>query len=196
MIVSLKPSNGLNTVAFKIWNVCAGDDTFVGIHFFQQPYLGILLTGSVELGVLEYKLTAPCTEASPDSTVTEKQFRIRKREEILQDLDDCREMYGPWVRRVFFADGDALIVPTELLLELLDYVHKNFPGVERITSYGTAHDVLRKSEEELKLMEREEAARRRRAEIAAELCELAKQVREPLASQVRRLADRMNSWDV
>ena len=81
---------------------------------------------------------------------TEKQFRIRKREEILQDLDECREMYGPWVRRVFFADGDALIVPTKLLLELLDYVRKNFPGVERITSYGTAHDVIRKSEEELK----------------------------------------------
>ena len=83
---------------------------------------------------------------------TEKQFRIRKREEILQDLDECREMYGPWVRRVFFADGDALIVPTKLLLELLDYVRKNFPGVERITSYGTAHDVLRKSEEELKAL--------------------------------------------
>ena len=83
---------------------------------------------------------------------TEKQFRIRKREEILQDLDECRKMYGPWVRRVFFADGDALIVPTKLLLELLDYVRKNFPGVERITSYGTAHDVLRKSEEELKAL--------------------------------------------
>ena len=83
---------------------------------------------------------------------TEKQFRIRKKEEIMQDLDECREMYGPWVRRVFFADGDALIVPTETLLELLDYVHKNFPGAERVTSYGTAHDVLRKSEEELKAL--------------------------------------------
>lgn len=83
---------------------------------------------------------------------TAKQFRIRKREEIMRDLDDCRAMYGPWVARVFFADGDALIVPTELLLELLDYVHKNFPAVERITSYGTAHDVLRKSEEELKAL--------------------------------------------
>ncbi len=83
---------------------------------------------------------------------TEKQFRIRKKEEIMADLDECREMYGPWVRRVFFADGDALIVPTPLLLELLDYVRKNFPGVERITSYGTAHDVIRKSEEELKAL--------------------------------------------
>ncbi|MBQ6552315.1 MAG: hypothetical protein IJL83_01665 [Clostridia bacterium] len=67
-------------------------------------------------------------------------------------------------------------------------------GVRDLIKRGEAS--LEKSEEELKLMEREEAARRRRAEIAAELCELAKQVREPLASQVRRLADRMNSWDV
>lgn len=80
---------------------------------------------------------------------TEKQFRIRKREEILKDLDECRQMYGPYVGRVFFADGDALIVPTELLLELLHYVKKNFPYAERVTSYATAHDVLRKSEEDL-----------------------------------------------
>ena len=83
---------------------------------------------------------------------TAKQFRIRKKEEIMADLDDCREMYGPYVRRVFFADGDALIVPTPMLRELLDYVHRNFPGAERITSYGTAHDVIRKSEEELKAL--------------------------------------------
>lgn len=80
---------------------------------------------------------------------TDKQFRVRKREEILADLDECRDTYGPYVQRVFFADGDALVVKTELLLELLHYVKKNFPYAERITSYGTAKDVLRKSEEEL-----------------------------------------------
>jgi Fe-S oxidoreductase len=80
---------------------------------------------------------------------TDKQFRVRKREEILADLDECRDTSGPYVQRVFFADGDALVVKTELLLELLHYVKKNFPYAERITSYGTAKDVLRKSEEEL-----------------------------------------------
>lgn len=79
-----------------------------------------------------------------------KKFRIRAQEEIIRDLEECREMYGPYVRRVFFADGDALIVPTSRLLELLSYVRRNFPFVERITSYGTAKDVNRKSEEELK----------------------------------------------
>lgn len=80
---------------------------------------------------------------------SDKQFRIRRQEEIMQDLDECRRMYGPYVRRVFFADGDALVVPTARLLELLAYVRRNFPAVERVTSYGTAGDVLRKSEEEL-----------------------------------------------
>ena len=80
---------------------------------------------------------------------TDKQFRVRKREEILADLDECRDTYGPYVQRVFFADGDALVVKTDLLLELLHYVKKNFPYAERITSYGTAKDVLRKSEDEL-----------------------------------------------
>ena len=82
----------------------------------------------------------------------EKQFRIRKKEEIMRDLDECFGVYGTRVRRVFFADGDALVVKTDLLLELLAYVHEKFPYVERIASYGTAKDVLRKSEEELKAL--------------------------------------------
>lgn len=82
----------------------------------------------------------------------EKKFRIRKKEEIMRDLDECHAYYGDRVRRVFFADGDALVVNTELLLEILAYVHEKFPYVERISSYGTAKDVLRKSEEELKAL--------------------------------------------
>lgn len=82
----------------------------------------------------------------------DKQFRVRKREEILADLEECRALYGPYVQRVFFADGDALVVKGELLLELLNYVKKHFSHAERITSYGTAKDVLRKSEEELKAL--------------------------------------------
>ena len=40
----------------------------------------------------------------------EKKFRVREKEEIMRDLDECRAYYGPMVRRVFFADGDALVV--------------------------------------------------------------------------------------
>ena len=82
----------------------------------------------------------------------EKKFRVRTKEEIMRDLDECYAVYGTRVRRVFFADGDALVVKTDLLLELLAYVHEKFPYVERISSYGTAKDVLKKSEEDLKAL--------------------------------------------
>ena len=44
-----------------------------------------------------------------------KKFRVRTKEEIMKDLDECRDYYGPYVSRIFFADGDALVVKTELL---------------------------------------------------------------------------------
>ena len=82
----------------------------------------------------------------------EKKFRIRTKEEIMRDLDECHVVYGPYVRRVFFADGDALVVKTEMLLELLAYVREKFPAAERIAAYGTAKDVLHKSEDELRAL--------------------------------------------
>ena len=32
-----------------------------------------------------------------------KKFRVRTKEEIMKDLDECRDYYGPYVSRVFFA---------------------------------------------------------------------------------------------
>ena len=74
-----------------------------------------------------------------------KQFRVRTREEALADLEELHEKgYGPYFRKVFFADGDALVLPTETLLVYLAAVKKYFPNVTRVASYGTAQDVLRK----------------------------------------------------
>lgn len=82
----------------------------------------------------------------------EKTFRIRKMEEIMADLKEASEGYGKYVKRVFLADGDALIMKTEDLLQILDAIEKLFPNVERVASYGTAQDILRKTEDELKTL--------------------------------------------
>ena len=55
-------------------------------------------------------------------------------------------------QKVFFADGDALVLPTETLLVYLAAVKKYFPNVTRVASYGTAQDVLRKTPEELRTL--------------------------------------------
>lgn len=61
----------------------------------------------------------------------------------------------PRVRRIFLADGDALCLSTERLVEILRKCRELWPGVERISSYATANDVLRKTDEELTLLKEE-----------------------------------------
>jgi len=62
---------------------------------------------------------------------------------ILQDWDG---------RRVFLQDGDALVYPYPKLLEALQYLNKKFPHLERIASYATPQDVLRRTVGELKAL--------------------------------------------
>jgi len=55
-------------------------------------------------------------------------------------------------RRVFLQDGDALVYPYPKLVEALQYLNGKFPSLERIASYATPQDVLRRSVAELKAL--------------------------------------------
>ena len=80
----------------------------------------------------------------------DKKFRIRPLEEVVEDLEMARKYYSRiQVRRIFLADGDALIVKTEELLYIIDQCKKIFPEVERISVYGAPKDILHKTPEEL-----------------------------------------------
>jgi len=78
-----------------------------------------------------------------------KSFRVRKLEEVIADLLWVKERYPYHFDRVFLADGDALIVKTPDLITILDKIYEIFPHMKRVTTYGTAKDVLMKSHEEL-----------------------------------------------
>ena len=71
-----------------------------------------------------------------------KQFRIRKLEEVFEDLYWVKTHYPYGFDRVFLADGDALIVKTPDLIKVIDKIFELFPHVRRVTTYGTAKDVL------------------------------------------------------
>lgn len=78
-----------------------------------------------------------------------KQFRLKSKEEIIEHIEWLKPMYkNP--ERIFLADGNVLCLKTEKLLELLNYIKKEFPNVKRISSYSGPLDLLRKTEEELK----------------------------------------------
>jgi radical SAM superfamily enzyme YgiQ (UPF0313 family) len=53
-------------------------------------------------------------------------------------------------KRVFLQDGDALVYPFSKLREVLQYLNEKLPCVERIGTYATPQDILRRSSDELK----------------------------------------------
>lgn len=79
-----------------------------------------------------------------------KQFRLKSKEEIKDHIEWLKSVYGSNPKRIFLADGNVLCLKTEKLLELLNYIKKEFPDVERISSYSGPLDLLRKTDEELK----------------------------------------------
>jgi len=78
-----------------------------------------------------------------------KRFRIKSFEEIKEDIDEASTYR---IRRVFLADGDALIIPQKELLQILSYLRKRLRGLERVGIYANAKDILQKDIEELKAL--------------------------------------------
>ncbi|MGB5925658.1 MAG: radical SAM protein [Dehalococcoidia bacterium] len=57
-------------------------------------------------------------------------------------------------KRMFLQDGDALVYPFLKLREVLQYLNEKLPGAERIGTYATPQDILRRSVNELKELRR------------------------------------------
>ena len=81
----------------------------------------------------------------------EKQFAINPLEQVLSDLAEARTYYSR-IERIFLADGDALILPMDYLLSVLDYIRDHFPECERVSAYASTKALMRKSDEELKTL--------------------------------------------
>ncbi len=78
-----------------------------------------------------------------------KQFYVRPVDEVKEDILMARKIYGPWVRRVFLLDANALCMDTGDLLEILELLNAVFPRLERVGVYACAQDALRKRPDEL-----------------------------------------------
>lgn len=81
-------------------------------------------------------------------TQPQKKFRARKDEDILRDIQRMQQVY-PGIRRVFLADGDAMVLPTRRLKELLKLIREHFPYLERVSSYCLPRNLKNKSVEDL-----------------------------------------------
>ena len=116
-------------------------------------YEGSLYRPPSEAYSLIVQATLGCThnKCTFCSMYKEKTFRVRSTEDIIEDFRIGRERYK-LVNRIFIADGDALVIKTEELVKILEYIKANFPECERIGIYGSPKAILTKTKEELELL--------------------------------------------
>ena len=69
---------------------------------------------------------------------------------MLEAIRATAASLGERVRRVFLADGDALVLPTRRLLTILSAIREHMPWVHRVSSYCLARNLARKSRTKLR----------------------------------------------
>ena len=79
---------------------------------------------------------------------SEKAFKIRPEIDVFKDIDAFIP-YKDSIRRVFLADGDALVLSTPKLLRILQRLKETFPRLTRISTYASPNNIARKSLQEL-----------------------------------------------
>lgn len=80
-----------------------------------------------------------------------KEYSERPWEEIKSEVDIVSKSL-PQTERIFLADGDAINLSTEKLVQILDYIKEKFPNLERISCYAMPKNLLQKSPDELTLL--------------------------------------------
>jgi len=84
-------------------------------------------------------------------TYLDKPFQVRPTEETFEDIQRARQVM-PETHRVFLADGNALVLSTRRLTQILDALSSAFPKLRRVAAYANAQDLLDKSHEELRTL--------------------------------------------
>lgn len=74
---------------------------------------------------------------------------MRQPDDVLDNFKHAATRY-PDTRRIFLADGDAMILPYKLLHQYLTELNKLFPRLARVNVYANGSSIIRKTQDELK----------------------------------------------
>ena len=77
-----------------------------------------------------------------------KTFRARPLDDVFADIDTAAALW-PAAHRVFLADGDALVLPLDDLLRILDRLAERLPNLARVSCYALPANLIKKSAADL-----------------------------------------------
>jgi radical SAM superfamily enzyme YgiQ (UPF0313 family) len=120
------------------------------MKYMRDIYEGAVFRPPSEARSLILQVTIGCSHNKCTFCVTylDKEFRIKSLEKIESDVNAVLPYYKD-AKRIFLADGNALIMPTEDITKILRLLREKFPKLERVGIYACPQDILRKSVSEL-----------------------------------------------
>ena len=81
-----------------------------------------------------------------------KKFMVKKESDVFSEIEAAAAFY-PETRRIFLADGDALVLSTRRLLAILEKINQCFPNINRISSYCLPRNVQSKTVQDLEQLQ-------------------------------------------
>ena len=116
-------------------------------------YEGNVIRPPSEARSVIFQVTVGCTDNNCTfcPAYKGKTFRVRNLPEIEAEFKKVSELL-PDTRRIFLADGDAIVVPQEKLVKILDLANKYFKTLTRIACYASAKSLKTKSVEDLRAL--------------------------------------------
>ncbi|MBD3609405.1 MAG: radical SAM protein, partial [Gammaproteobacteria bacterium] len=82
-------------------------------------------------------------------TAPQKKFSLKKADQVFAEIERAAQAM-PFVRRIFLADGDAMVLSTRRLLAILQKIQQHFPDINRVSAYCLPSNLKNKSVDELK----------------------------------------------
>ena len=81
-------------------------------------------------------------------TAEQKKFRPKPEAELLEEIETLGRLQ-PDTRRVFLADGDAMVLSARRLMTILDALQRAFPALQRVSAYCLPSNLNNKTDQQL-----------------------------------------------
>ena len=116
-------------------------------------YQGALFRPPSEANSLILQATLGCSwnKCTFCAMYRDKNFRVRKFDELRKEIDWVAKNHLP-PKKVFLADGDALIAPVSFLKELCIYINSTWPSIKRVSCYASPQALEVRSIEEMTML--------------------------------------------
>ncbi len=116
-----------------------------------MDYVGNVIRPPSEAYSMIIQVTVGCSHnmCTFCGTYKGEDFRVKEFETIKRDIDEASG-YGYGFKKAFLADGDVMILPNEKIIEIISYIKKKNPKIERIGVYANTKSIIKKTVKELR----------------------------------------------